>query len=118
MWLSTRKGPEQEEQALAEQGVVSVGGKHPTVLSGGVQTPVTMFCPGGFCWVPKRGQGVLVIKAGEQGEENCCVGTEMAVPAGLEPGELCLKTEKSALWLKNDGRILLEGDIFINGEAI
>lgn len=118
MWLSTRIGPEQEEQGLIEQGIVSVGGKRPSVLSGGIQTPVTIFAPGGFCWLPKRGQGVLVVKSGDKGEEGCCVGTEMESPEELQPGELCLKTEKAALWLKNDGRILLEGAVYINGEAI
>lgn len=118
MWLSTRKGPEQEEFAPAERGRVSVGGKMPTVLSGGVQVPVTVFAPGGLCWLPKRGQEILVIKAGEGGEEGCCLGGEMEVPEGLAPGELCLRTEKAALWIKNDGRILLEGTVYVNGEEL
>lgn len=118
MWLSTRKGPEQEDIVPAERGRVSVGGSKPTVLTGGIQVPVTVFAPGGMCWLPKRGQEILVIKAGESGEEGCCLGTEAEAPEGMEPGELCLRTEKAALWLKNDGRILLEGKVFVNGEAI
>ena len=80
--------------------------------------PVTVFAPGGLCWLPKRGQEILVIKAGEGGEENCCLGGEMEIPEGMEPGELCLKTEKAALWIKNDGRILLEGTVYVNGEEM
>lgn len=118
MWLSTRRGLEMEETAFADRETVSVGGKTPTMLSGGVQTPVTVFTPGGMCWLPRRGQGILVIKAGENGEEGCCVGAEMEVPEGMQPGELCLKSEKAVLWLKNDGRILMEGAVFINGEAV
>lgn len=116
MWLSTRKGNEEMEAPAAERETVSVGGKSPTVCTGEGQSPITVFAPGGLCWMPKRGQGVLVIKTGDGA--LCCPGAEGEVPEGLRPGELCLKTEKAALWLKNDGRILLEGQIYFNGEAM
>ncbi|MBQ8851082.1 MAG: hypothetical protein IJZ66_01375 [Oscillibacter sp.] len=71
-----------------------------------------------MCWLPRRGQGILIVKAGDLGEELCCAGAEMEIPEEMEEGELFLQSGGASIFLKNDGRILLEGQVFVNGEAI
>lgn len=118
MWLSTRTGHESPEFSGAEIAMVSLGGAVPTVVTSGGQIPVTLFGPGGYVWVPKRYDEVLVVKAGGVGEEDCIAGAEMDIPEGLLPGEVAISSEGASLTLKNDGRILLDGQLFINGEAV
>lgn len=86
-----------------------------TVVSSGYQSKKTMFAPGGICWVPRRGQGVLVIKAGM---EECIAGAEMEADEELLPGEVKIFSEGASLWLRNDGSILLEGRVLVNGKEL
>ncbi len=94
---------------------VSLGGENSTVVSAGNQSSRAVYGPGGLTWVPKRGQGVLVVKAGM---EDCIAGAETEGAGTMEPGEIRLYTEKASIWLKNDGSILLEGTVLVNGKEI
>lgn len=94
---------------------VSLGGQQSTVNASGYQSQRAVYAPGGLAWIPKRGQGVLVVKAGM---EDCIAGAEMEGLENMEPGEIRLHTQNASLWLKNDGSILLEGKIMINGKEL
>ena len=94
---------------------VSLGGQTSTVVSSGNQSQRTVFAPGGMVWVPQRGQGVLVVKAGM---EDCIAGAEMENTAGMEPGEVKIFSRQASLWLKNDGSIVLEGRVLLNGKEL
>ena len=109
-----RREPAEEEC----MGTVSVGGGSPTVVSGGDQQETVLFGPGGMCWVPRRGQSVLVIKAGGIGSDVCIDGAEMEVAEGLEPGEVKLFTDGASIVMKNDGTIALEGRVLVNGKEL
>ena len=73
--------------------------------------------PGGYLWRPAPGQRVLVIKAGDQGEELCIAGVETEAAAGLDPGEILLLGPggNTAVRLGADGRISITGRVSING---
>ena len=77
-----------------------------------------LICPGGFRWCPTAGQGVLVIKTGSLGEDPCIIGTAVGGGEELAPGEVQLFSEKSSITLKNDGRVLIEGTVYVNGEVL
>lgn len=94
---------------------VSLGGENSTVISSGKQSKRAVFAPGGLAWVPKRGQGVLVVKAGM---EDCIAGAEMEGVGDMAPGEIRLFSQTASVWLKNDGTILLEGKVFLNGKEL
>lgn len=115
MFLSEKWKERQGNMDGGTLEMVSLGGENSTVVSSGNQSQRTLFGPGGMCWVPKRGQGVLVIKAGM---EDCIAGAEMDSTGGMEPGEVKLFSGGASLWLKNDGTILIEGTVLLNGKEL
>ena len=105
-----------EESAAAELGVTSIGGADTAVVSRGEERTLPVYGPGGLLWLPKAGDTVLVIKGGS-GREECCVAGAApgASPAGMEPGEVRLYSGGASLTLRNDGRIELNGSLYVNG---
>ena len=76
-------------------------------------------------WLPESGAGVLVVKGGPGGQEQCVAGMKQAEPpAGMQPGEVCIQGPGgSAVYLKKDGsvelkgkKLSLTGSLFINGK--
>lgn len=116
MFLSERLKSGSQETGMGQVEAVSVGGVAPTVSESGGQYGARLFGPGGMCWVPRRGQSVLVIKAGAMSEESCLVGAEAPAENSLAPGELRLYADGCALELKNDGSIHITGKVYINGK--
>ena len=91
-------------EAGAERGEVTVAG----------EAAVGRWLPGGYHWTPRRGESVLVVKSGAEGE-TCLLGVEDTLP-GLEPGEVFLSAaEGVGVRLTGDGKILLTGDVQITG---
>lgn len=78
---------------------------------------VAVYAPGGYHWAPASGDKILVLKAGERGEEPCAVGTA-AEDAGLEPGEVLITTGKSAIRLGLDGKVEVTGTLTVNGAPV
>ena len=99
-------------------GTVSVGGGNPTVKTAEGQQETVLFGPGGMCWVPRRGQSVLVIKAGGIGSDVCIAGAEVSGMEDMEPGEVKLFSEGASLCIRNDGTICLEGHVLVNGKEL
>lgn len=118
MFLSTRGGSVYEERCGSQMGTVAAGGREPWVNSCGEMQRAALICPGGFRWRPMAGQEVLVIKTGSLGEAPCIIGMEDGDGDALAPGEVQLFSEKSSITLKNDGRILIEGNVYVNGEVL
>lgn len=115
MFLSEQWKQKGEAGSGGSLETVSLGGENSTVISAGYQSSRAIYGPGGLTWVPKRGQGVLVVKAGM---EDCIAGAEMEGNGAMEPGELRMFTEKASIWLKNDGSILIEGTVLVNGKEL
>lgn len=118
MFLSTRGGSVYEERCGGQMETVAAGGREPWIYSCGEMQRAELICPGGFRWRPAAGQGVLVMKTGSLGEEPCIIGTEDSGGEALEPGEVQLFSAGSSITLKNDGRILVEGTVYVNGEVL
>ena len=121
MWmgkqLSAAARLRQEEYAQAEVGITTMSGKAAAVHSRGEERALPLFGPAGIAWMPRAGEQVLVIKGGSEQEECCVAGVELSnVPMGMQPGELYLRSAGGAsVYLRNDGRIELQGELFING---
>lgn len=105
----------QEEYAEAEVGMTTIGGIPAAVRWRGEERNLPVFAPAGLAWVPEAGDTVLVIKSGSG--EACVLAAEgKNLPDKLQPGEVCLYSRGGAiLRLKNDGRIELWGEVYING---
>lgn len=112
MWLSKRPGQERREDYTGP-GVVSVAGDGLGVINDMERRNARVFAPGGYCWRPAAEDRVLVIK----GDEPSIAGLEQAAPEDLAPGEVLLYSREASICLKNDGRILLTGRVYLNGKA-
>ena len=114
MWLAKKLAAPAAEPVAAELGSVTIEGKQTAVVTEGEQRDISSIFPGGYFYRMQTGETVAVLR---------CGGTEMiqgvvseTVPEELEPGEvkLCAAGGASIL-LKNDGRILLNGNVTVSG---
>ena len=75
MWISRQGMSRDGRQEAARVGVVSLPGDPAAVLLDGERRQVPVFAPGGYQWQPMRGEGVLVVKAGPDGEQPCAASS-------------------------------------------
>lgn len=119
MWLSKQQRTQSSAPESAELGVATIAGNPAAVYLGTERRALPVFSPGGYIWMPKVGDALLVMKCGEQ---YCVAGAEQnggKLANGLEPGEICITNGGEAgILLKKDGSLQLMGEIFINGESL
>ena len=113
MWLSRKLSQhEMQDVASAQDGTVTVEGGELAVFSSGEKREVKTAAPGGYEWQPKKGEDVLVVRGGTFGEEAYAVSAD-----DLAPGEVRIRsaTAGTEIVLRNNGRIDINGLLFING---
>ena len=110
-WEQNRRLP--VEEAVAELGLVTLGGDPAAVVLGGERRWLPVCGPGGWVWRPRMGEQVLVLKAGGEKENPCILG-KLQDSTGLKPGEARLSGGKSAVFLGED-TLELTGEIRVNG---
>lgn len=133
MWLSKREGHGKKEPAEAQTGPVTLAGGELGAWLEGERRGVAVFSPGGYHWAPRVGEEILVLKAGENGEQPCAVG--VAESGSLSPGEvliqsgaatvrlspdggLQLSTRKGAVSMTPDGETAVTGIFTVNGTVV
>lgn len=97
-------------------GEVTLCGSENGVLTEAEQRGLPMCAPGGYVWRPRSGQQVILLKTGD--------GTPLIAGAlsedssdDLLAGEMQLVIPGScSLTLKNDGRVLISGNLEITGD--
>lgn len=116
MFLSHRT---KKKEIAAETGTISVYSGGFGVRGEGESRGVGLSCPGGYLWRPALGQRVLVIKTGEQPAQPVIVSAEAASePEGFSPGEAYIFSKEASVYIKNDGCIVLKGDVEIEGSLM
>lgn len=98
-------------------GPATLPGDPAGVWLEGERRGVAVYAPGGYCWAPQTGEEVLVLKAGESGEQPCAVGVP-ALAEGLLPGQVFIHAGKSTILLDPDGTVSLTGIFKVNGEIV
>lgn len=101
MWLSKQQ-KQPARQGEGKTGVVTASGASLTVRMDREVSAPELYGPAGYCWSPKAGDRVLVIKG--EGERPCIVG----VKSGAKPEQITLEADV----------IRLKGEIEINGTAL
>jgi len=122
MWLSKKLSiyrTAEQEGAAADMGITTIGGTNASVETRGEQRNLEVFAPRGIIWQPQQGDTVLVIKGGIGCQEHCIVAAETVSkgPDTLTPGELYLFSDGASLYLRNDGSILITGDLYVEGKV-
>lgn len=117
MWLSKQMKP-LPPTADADLGMTTIAGDSVGVVTRGEVRALPVYGPGGYVWMPRNGETVLVIKGGPGGEEQCVAGLRQDhAPKGMKPGEVFLYGPGgSSVYLKQNGRVEIVGSLFINGE--
>ena len=115
MWLSERAAVMKETaQDVVSTGEVTMGGAVTGVYTNHEVRGAIVLSPGGYTWKPKGGDRVLVMK-GSAGE-SYITGSLGDADAGLEEGEVKITSEGGAeILLKNNGNVILRGNIVIEG---
>ncbi len=117
MWLSRRQNAPGKAPGTALTGTVTLPGDPAGAWLEGERRGVAVFAPGGYHWAPAAGEEILVLKAGENGEQPCAVGVP-AEAEGLLPGQVLIRTGKSAILLDPEGTVKLTGAFMVNGTAV
>ena len=118
MWLSRKLSQhEMQDVASAQGGTVTIEGEETAVFSSGEKREVKTVGPGGYEWQPRKGEDVLVVRGGTFGEESYAVGALDQTGGDLEPGEVRIHSAAAGteIVLHNNGRIDINGVLFING---
>jgi len=117
MWLS-RQMKKEVPTADADLGMTTIAGDSVGVVTRGEVRALPVYGPGGYIWMPRNGEAVLVIKGGPGGEEQCVAGMRQAgVPEGMRPGEVYLfGPDGSSIYLRQGGSVEIQGSLTINGE--
>lgn len=117
MWLSRKMRP-MPPTADADLGMTTISGDSVGVVTRGEVRALPIYGPGGYLWMPRNGEAVLVVKGGPGGEEQCVAGMRQeTVPEDMKPGEIYLRgPEGNSVYLRQNGRVEIWGSLFINGE--
>lgn len=113
MWLSQRiTQPEAVEEA-GTLGTVSIGGVHGAVITDAEKRSARVIAPGGYVWVPRVDESVLIVR----GNELYLAG-RLLLGEGIEPGEVKIFSDGAAIHIRNDGKIAVEGELLVNGRKV
>ena len=82
MWMARQQGQEFLQESAADCGQVTVDGPELAVALAGERRQVGRWLPGGYHWTPRRGESVLVVKSGAEGEA-CLLGVEEGAALSL-----------------------------------
>lgn len=113
MWLSEKTAAKGRQASAAEVGTATGG---MSVFTEAEKRNLPVCSPGGYAWRPKFGEDVLVIKCADGLSRVLSAVSEPQ--AGMESGEVLIYSGGASICLKNDGRILLNGDVYINGAPL
>lgn len=113
-WLSKQVAAAKQAAPLSSEGVVSIGGGEPAVVTDGEVRGAAVVSPGGYQWQPQTDETVLVLRA----SRDCVVGTVRGAAGDLAPGEVRITGGGASVCLRRGGRIELTGRVFVNGEEL
>lgn len=99
----------------ARTGPVTLPGDPAAVWLEGECRGVRIYAPGGYHWMPREGEEVLVLKAGQAGESPCGLGTAVSTGRDLRPGEVRIEGGGASVTLRENGQICLSGEVYVNG---
>lgn len=118
MWVSRKLREGNAGGASADLGVITIGGAQTGVWSRGEQRDLPVCAPGAVQWQPRGGEEVVVLRGGAGGEESVVLGVVGANGRAIEDGELYLSCSGASIYLRNNGRIELTGEVYINGTPL
>ena len=117
MWL-TQQQRRRRKDGGSQVGTVTLGGDPAGVCLDGERRDLPVFAPGGYVWRPARGDQVLVLKTGADGEAPCVAGVRCAEEYGVAEGEVLLYSGGTSIRLGMDGTVSVTGKLLVNGKEV
>lgn len=113
MWLSNIYSANTKKAATADAGPVSIEGNEPAVCTDGEVRETEILRPANILRLPKVDEQQVILKLPDG--KNVMIGILASdIPNGIEAGEVYIKTDEAAVWIKNGG-ILLSGNVSVSG---
>ena len=98
-------------------GPVTVPGDPAGADREGARRGLAVYAPGGYHWIPGRGDEVLALKAGAAGESPCVLGVASQA-AGLRPGEVLIQAGECSILLSPENGVEIRGRLTVNGSVL
>ena len=117
MWLAPQPRRRRKDGG-SPVGPVHLGGDPAGVCLDGERRDLPVFAPGGYVWRPARGDQVLVLKTGADGEAPCVAGARCAEEYGVAEGEVLLYSGGTSIRLGMDGTVSVTGKLLVNGKEV
>ena len=111
MWLSQKMAEENRQRQSLQEATVSVGGTHPGVLADAEYRDAAVISPGGYEWRPAPMERVFACRT-----DGTYILGKVQQEAALQPGQIRLRTGEAVVTLSPDGKIELQGRLFLNGK--
>ena len=90
---------------------IDIGGEDAAVISDAEKRSAKIISPGGYCWQPSAKDCVLIVK----GNELYLTGRLQDKAKDLATGEVRVFSGGSSVTLRNNGKVEIDGDVYING---
>ena len=117
MWLAQQQRRNRKSSG-SQVGTVTLGGDPAGVCLDGERRDLPVFAPGGYVWRPARGDQVLVLKTGIDGEAPCVAGARCAEGYGLAEGEVLLYSGGASIRLSANGTVSITGRLLVDGKEV
>lgn len=114
MWISERMAQNGAPSGGAGMAEVTIGGEWAAAYSDCESRGLAVLSAGGVLWRPAAGQKVLIVECGD-GMRVVAGAVQSGQPAGMENGEVCIRSCGAIVYLKNSGEILISGDVNVTG---
>ncbi|NCB51067.1 MAG: hypothetical protein EOM54_04185 [Clostridia bacterium] len=114
MWISEKMARRRDEaKDCAGIAEITIGGAAAAAYSDCESRNLAVASPGGVLWRPIAGQKVLIVPCG--GERVVAGAVQEGLPSGMENGEVYLKSGGASIFIRNNGQIVITGDVEIDG---
>ncbi len=117
MWLAQQQRRKSKDGG-SQVGTVTLGGDPAGVCLDGERREVPVFAPGGYVWRPMRGDQVLVLKTGTEGEAPCVAGARCIRTDVVAEGEVLIFSGGCSIRLSTDGTVSVTGKLLVNGKEV
>lgn len=114
MWLSNAFNSRPKRSEALDAGPVSIEGREPAVFTDGEQRETEILRPANILRLPKVDEQQVVLNLPDG--KSVIIGVLSSdIPDGIEAGEVYIKTDDAAVWIKNSG-IQIDGDVSVSGK--
>lgn len=117
MWISKKTAEaEGERGSPARLAEITIGGSSAAAGTDGESRSLNVVSMGGYFWRPAPGETALILDCAD-GASVVAGVSQTENEDGLAAGEVRVSSGGASVTLKNDGSILVSGDLSLSGDV-